>query len=640
MAQKYLDMNGLTRYHEGLLDYMSEAVGTQGDMSVTDPTNMAYIKNVPEWVRSETKPEYNATEVGADATGTAHTEVSNHDVSETAHEDIRNLIQEINTQIEESTWDDKYTKEEVDNKDAATLASAKEYNDSAYANANAYTDQKIADLINGAPTTLDTLGEIATAMADNKDVVDALDEAIGTKANQSELDTHTGNDVIHVTADNKTEWNKNTTDIANIINGTTAVGNALKLNGLTAEEFAKYNPNLIKTADGLIALFESSENGIFFGEASEVTIASARITYARGVYIIQKDNKYGTITFIGNGEMAVNRMDAGTWFGWKNVSDGGNADTVDGYHASEWFVHPLAETKAYTKIVDLPNGKWMYSGGNTMFTDYPTELSSVGHNYGIIVVNAMGTNPASGYKSGTIVAVDAGNASIKTVDFFVYDGKFHILGHLPLDGSVPMSGDLHIDSSDSSVRVINYQKNARLRNQLSENNYFDMKIDDGGELYHEGCKNGNYYSNRILHSGNAHDYTVELIAGTQTASTGSWTGVSKSTSLYHGKQILYQLPYAGSGNATLNLTLANGTTTGAKECYYSGAARLTTHYAAGSTIRLVYLVDHNVNGTKYTGWWADANYDSNNKVQITANAPTSSTTYYPLMQPQLLLIVL
>lgn len=226
MAQKYLDMNGLTRYHEGLLDYMSEAVGTQADMSVTDPTNMAYINNVPEWVRSETKPEYDATEVGADATGTAHTEMSNHDVSETAHEDIRNLIQEINTQIEESTWDDKYTKEEVDGKDAATLASAKEYNDSAYANANAYTDQKIADLINGAPTTLDTLGEIATAMADNKDVVDALDEAIGTKANQSELDTHTGNNTIHITADERTAWNQNATDVSNIINGTTPVGKA------------------------------------------------------------------------------------------------------------------------------------------------------------------------------------------------------------------------------------------------------------------------------------------------------------------------------------------------------------------------------------------------------------------------------
>ena len=48
-------------------------------------------------------------------------------------------------------------------------------------------DSKIADLINGAPTTLDTLGEIATAMAENADVVAALDAAIGSKADKSEI---------------------------------------------------------------------------------------------------------------------------------------------------------------------------------------------------------------------------------------------------------------------------------------------------------------------------------------------------------------------------------------------------------------------------------------------------------------------
>lgn len=54
-------------------------------------------------------------------------------------------------------------------------------------NAKAYTDGKIADLINSAPTTLDTLGEIAAAMQNNKDVVDALEQAIGSKANTSDL---------------------------------------------------------------------------------------------------------------------------------------------------------------------------------------------------------------------------------------------------------------------------------------------------------------------------------------------------------------------------------------------------------------------------------------------------------------------
>lgn len=51
----------------------------------------------------------------------------------------------------------------------------------------------IADLVNGAPTTLDTLGEIASAMEENADVVTALDEAIGSKANASDLTSHIDN---------------------------------------------------------------------------------------------------------------------------------------------------------------------------------------------------------------------------------------------------------------------------------------------------------------------------------------------------------------------------------------------------------------------------------------------------------------
>ena len=53
--------------------------------------------------------------------------------------------------------------------------------------AKTYTNTKIAELINGAPTTLDTLGEIVAAMEENVDVVSALDTAIGSKANVSDL---------------------------------------------------------------------------------------------------------------------------------------------------------------------------------------------------------------------------------------------------------------------------------------------------------------------------------------------------------------------------------------------------------------------------------------------------------------------
>lgn len=61
--------------------------------------------------------------------------------------------------------------------------------DSVLEEAKAYTDSEIADLINGAPTTRDTLKEISDAMAENQTVVEALDAAIGTKANKTDIPT-------------------------------------------------------------------------------------------------------------------------------------------------------------------------------------------------------------------------------------------------------------------------------------------------------------------------------------------------------------------------------------------------------------------------------------------------------------------
>ena len=79
--------------------------------------------------------------------------------------------------------------------------------DSAYQQATEYTDQKIADLIGGAPETLDTLKEVADAIQANKEVSTALDAAIGKKADKTALDTHTADSTIHITSAERTNWN-------------------------------------------------------------------------------------------------------------------------------------------------------------------------------------------------------------------------------------------------------------------------------------------------------------------------------------------------------------------------------------------------------------------------------------------------
>ena len=103
---------------------------------ITDFPESLPASDVSDWAKAATKPTYSASEVGADAAGSA----------------------------------------------AKALADAK-----------TYTDGEISNILNGAPTTLDTLGEIANAMEENANVVDALDKAIGKKANTDDLTSHTNN---------------------------------------------------------------------------------------------------------------------------------------------------------------------------------------------------------------------------------------------------------------------------------------------------------------------------------------------------------------------------------------------------------------------------------------------------------------
>ena len=99
----------------------------------------------------------------------------------------------VNSFIQRLINNDAYVKEKLLQhvNDKETSHGISESLDTYYAQLTAYTDKAINDLINGAPTTLDTLKELADAINDNKSVQEALDAAIGTKANANEFDSHT-----------------------------------------------------------------------------------------------------------------------------------------------------------------------------------------------------------------------------------------------------------------------------------------------------------------------------------------------------------------------------------------------------------------------------------------------------------------
>ena len=161
----------------------------------------------------------------------------------------------------------------------------------ALTDAKSYTDTKISNLINGAPETLDTLGEIATAMNDNKDVVEALQTAVGSKANASDLSSHTGNTTVHITANERSAWNaKASTAVASATaNGLMSKADKSKLDGIAAGANAYVHPSYTAKASGL---YKVTVDGT--GHVSATTaVTKADIT---GLGIPGSDTTYKPVT--------------------------------------------------------------------------------------------------------------------------------------------------------------------------------------------------------------------------------------------------------------------------------------------------------------------------------------------------------
>ena len=78
--------------------------------------------------------------------------------------------------------DNKFaTKEEVSNIDLSGYETTENAN-AKLTEAKSYTDTAVANLVDSAPETMNTIGELATAMKENQDVVEALDNAITNKS--------------------------------------------------------------------------------------------------------------------------------------------------------------------------------------------------------------------------------------------------------------------------------------------------------------------------------------------------------------------------------------------------------------------------------------------------------------------------
>ncbi len=139
-----------------------------------------------------------------------------------------------------------YTETEIDTKLAAKADSTHNHDGvydvsgaaaSALTSANAYTDSKIDALVGeGASVTLDTIGEISSAIVDNQDAIDLLNAAIANKANATDLNSHANDTELHITTTERNNWNAKS-DFSGSYNDLTNKPSIPSIDGLASEDY-------------------------------------------------------------------------------------------------------------------------------------------------------------------------------------------------------------------------------------------------------------------------------------------------------------------------------------------------------------------------------------------------------------------
>lgn len=241
--------------------------------------------------------------------------------------------------------------------------------DTALAEAKSYTDTKVSALVNGAPETLDTLGELATAMEENDDAIAALETIAASKANASDLTSHTGNTTVHITSTERTNWNAakthadsahapsnaevNQNAFSNVLVGSTTIAADTKTDTLTLA-----GSNITLTPD-------TANDKVTIG------ITKANVTNALGYTPPTTNTTYSVATTSANGLMS-----AADKTKLNGIATGANAYTLP--TASSSTLGGVKTTSSVTSTTGLTpcpiiSGVPYYKDTNTTYT-----LSSFG----------------------------------------------------------------------------------------------------------------------------------------------------------------------------------------------------------------------------------------------------------------------
>lgn len=367
--------------------------------------------DIAEWAKEVNKPVYTAEEVGADARGSA----------------------------------------------ATALEDAKGYADRTYAQATGYADRKVAELINGAPSTLDTIGEIAAAMLEHEEVVEALEAAIGNKASEVEYQAHERNSAVHVTASKQAKWDEYEERIEEVFrsvsNGKGLVASAITDRGVATAADAEFQV----LADNIGRIARPSGNAGAAQVLSPYTFSNVS-----GVGIVGTMPNRGAVT------AALNAGGSYTIpAGYHNGSGKITANSLAGQtNGTATAAHVLAGMIAWVKGVKI-TGTMVNRGAVTATLNAGGSYTiPAGYHNGSGKVTAAAATAISGNEklvSKTGSSTDAGIAGMRHQLFKTgITGKelwksLFIYAHYTTGGGYPFYHSVTYNSSTGDINIISYQ---------------------------------------------------------------------------------------------------------------------------------------------------------------------------------------
>lgn len=347
------------------------------------------------------------------------------------------------------------------NEELAKKANIDDLNDLASEN---YVEQQVADLVNSAPDTLDTLGEIAKAIQDNEDVIDALNNMIATKADKTEIPSLTGyatetyvNNAVNPKADKSyvnEELNKkaNTTD----------------LNGLATEAYV--NTEVAKKTDTNYVnemVSPKADKTYVDEELNKKANATALNGLASESYVDQKvanlvNSAPATLDTLSELATAIQDNQEVIEFLEDKIidkADKKDIPSLDGY-ATEEYVHQYAQIVQYDRFPSVGQSDLGQIG---QYIGSTTSRYVTGGWYKVDWVN---------YYNGSINSQTG--LAINSIDYYTYGPKMKEL--------FPSIDEYNVTKNIFTLECYTVNKNQGLYNFAIKNDSFETKYATNKEL--------------------------------------------------------------------------------------------------------------------------------------------------------------